>query len=109
MSLYLVTARSGSYRFKHSILDQGWGLFRQQLEYKLAWNGGLLLAVPPEHTSQTCPCCEHVAKDNRKTQAHFEYVCCGYKNHADVVGAINILERGHRLLACGESVVLNHL
>jgi len=43
-----------------------------------------------------------------KTQAQFECVSCGYKNHADVVGAINILERGHRLLACGESVVLNH-
>lgn len=31
---------------------------------------------------------------------------CGYKNNADVVGAINILERGHRLLACGEMVRL---
>lgn len=29
---------------------------------------------------------------------------CAYENNADVVGAINILERGHRLLACGESV-----
>ena len=94
-------------RLNRSILDQGWGLFRHQLEYKLSWNGGILLAVPPEHTSQTCPCCEHLSKDNRKTQAQFECVGCGYKNHADVVGAINILERGHRLLARGESVVLN--
>jgi transposase len=31
-------------------------------------------------------------------------VDCGYENNADVVGAINILERGYRLLACGESV-----
>jgi putative transposase len=30
-------------------------------------------------------------------------VDCGYENHADVVGAINVLERGYRLLACGES------
>ncbi|XXG29979.1 MAG: hypothetical protein WJ306_07870 [Ferrovum myxofaciens] len=29
-------------------------------------------------------------------------VDCGYENNADVVGAINVLERGHRLLACGE-------
>ena len=29
-----------------------------------------------------------------------------YENHADVVGAINVLERGHRLLACGESAQL---
>ena len=33
---------------------------------------------------------------------------CGYKNNADVVGAINILERGHRLLARGEMACLSH-
>ena len=90
-----------------SILDQGWGIFRQQLEYKLEWNGGMLLVVPPQYTSQTCPPCEHVSQDNRKTQSQFECVNCGYKNHADMVGAINILERGHRLLACGEPVKSN--
>jgi putative transposase len=37
-----------------SILDQGWGMFRSQLEYKLEWNGGMLLAVAPENTSRTC-------------------------------------------------------
>jgi putative transposase len=95
-------------RLNRSILDQGWGLFRRQLEYKLDWSGGMLLTVPPEYTSQTCPYYEYVSKDNRKTQAQFECVGCGYKNHADVVGAINILEREHRLLARGESVFLNH-
>lgn len=85
-----------------SILDQGWGIFRSQLEYKLEWNGGLLVAVPPENTSRTCPNCEHVSELNRRTQSQFECVSCRYKNNADVVGALNILERGHRLLACGE-------
>lgn len=86
-----------------AILDQGWGEFRRQLGYKVAWHGGMLLAVPPHHTSQTCPACTHVSQDNRQTQALFLCVDCGYENHADVVGAINILERGYRLLACGES------
>ena len=86
------------------ILDQGWGEFRRQLAYKVSWNSGVLLSVPPHHTSQTCPCCGHVSKDNRQTQAKFLCVDCGYENHADVVGAINILERGYRLLACGEPV-----
>lgn len=85
-----------------AILDQGWSEFRRQLEYKMAWRGGLLLAVPPHQTSQTCPCCGHVSGDNRRTQARFACVACGYENHADTVGAINILERGHRLSACGE-------
>jgi putative transposase len=87
-----------------SILDQGWGEFRRQLAYKRAWNGGTLLAVPPHNTSRTCLACGHVAKDNRLTQAQFLCVDCGYENHADVVGAINVLARGHRVLACGEPV-----
>ena len=88
-----------------SILDQGWHEFRRQLQYKQLWNGGLVVAVPAQYTSQTCPCCSHVSRDNRKTQAHFECVECGYTNNADIVGALNVLERGHRLLACGESAL----
>ena len=96
-----VAQKSGLNR---SILDQGWGEFRRQLAYKVQWHGGMLLVVPPHNTSRTCPCCGHVSGDNRLTQAKFLCVDCGYANNADVVGAINILERGYRLLACGESV-----
>lgn len=85
-----------------SILDQGWGEFRRQLDYKLAWRGGHLIAVPPHNTSRTCPACGHISKENRLTQAKFECVECGFENNADLVGAVNVLERGHRLLACGE-------
>ena len=86
-----------------AILDQGWGEFCRQLDCKLAWRGGHLIAVPPHNTSRTCPAWGQVAADNRRSQAQFACVKCGYQNHADVVGAINVLERGHRLLACGES------
>jgi putative transposase len=96
-----VRAKSG---LNKSILDQGWSEFRRQLEYKMAWKSGWLIAVPPQYTSQICPCCGHTSKENRKTQAKFQCVDCGYENHADVVGAINVLERGYRLLARGESV-----
>lgn len=98
-----VAQKSGLNR---SILDQGWGEFRRQLAYKVQWQCGMLLAVPPQHTSQTCPACGHVSKENRQTQAKFLCVDCSYENHADVVGAINVLERGYRLLACGESAQL---
>ena len=91
-----------------SLLDQGWGEFRRQLEYKTHWRGGFVIAVPPQHTSQTCPCCGHVSKDNRQTQAKFACVECGYEANADLVGAINILARGHRVLACGEPVQSGH-
>jgi putative transposase len=88
-----------------AILDQGWGEFRRQLDYKLIWKGGMLFAVPPHYTSQECPACHHVSADNRQTQARFVCVKCHYENHADVVGAINVLERGYRLLACGDAAL----
>ena len=99
----MVRQKSGLNR---SILDQGWTQFRTLLDYKMKREGGMLLIVPPHHTSTTCPYCDHVSKDNRKTQALFLCACCRYENHADVVGAINVLERGYRLLACGEMVHL---
>ena len=82
-----------------AILDQSWAEFRRQLDYKLVWNGGYLIAVPPHNTSRCCPACEHTTKDNRPTQAQFECVQCGFTENADVVGAINVLKRGQALLA----------
>ena len=92
-----VRAKSG---LNKSILDQGWFEFRRQLDYKLAWNGGHLISVPPHNTSRTCPCCGHVSAENRQTQARFECVECGFGDNADVVGAINVLRAGHARLAC---------
>ena len=96
-----VRAKSGLNR---SILDQGWFEFRRQLEYKMAWAGGLVLAVPPHHTSQTCPACGHVHAGNRATQASFKCLACDFEGHADHVGALNVLARGHRVMACGGDV-----
>ncbi|WP_343230486.1 RNA-guided endonuclease InsQ/TnpB family protein [Xanthomonas euvesicatoria] len=92
-----VRAKSG---LNKSILDQGWFEFRRQLDYKLAWQGGWLVAVPPQNTSRTCPCCGHVSADNRKTQAQFLCVECGFEENADLVGAINVLRAGHARFAC---------
>ena len=84
-----------------AILDQGWAEFRRQLEYKTQWAGGRLVAVSANYTSLTCPrpSCGHVAPANRRTQAQFQCVACGYTDHADVVGAINVLERGLALVS----------
>jgi putative transposase len=84
-----------------AILDQGWGEFRRQLEYKTAWRGGSFVAVDPKNTSRTCPCCGHVSADNRKTQALFVCVKCGHTANADHVGALNDLGAGHAAIACG--------
>ena len=52
------------------------------------------IGAPPQNTSRCCPACGHTAKDNRRTQAKFECVECGFAENADVVGAINVLKRG---------------
>ncbi len=88
-----------------AILDQGWHEFRRQLEYKQDWRGGVVVAVPPAYTSRTCPSCGHESSDNRRTQSRFLCVACGLEGNADVVAAINILERGHRWLAYEESAL----
>ena len=93
-----VRAKSGLNR---SILDQGWFEFRRQLEYKQHWRGGEVIAVNPRNTSRKCPCCGHIAAENRKTQAQFACVDCGYAENADLVGAMNIKAAGHAVLACG--------
>ncbi len=76
-----VKAKSG---LNKSILDQGWGEFRRQLEYKQSWLGGGVLAINPRNTSRTCPACNHVSAENRKTQSKFECVECGYAENADL-------------------------
>ena len=96
-----VRAKAGLNR---SILDQGWGEFRRQVEYKQTWRGGLVLVVDPRNTSRTCPACGHVSAENRKTQAVFLCVRCGHAADADVNAARNILAAGHAVIACGERV-----
>jgi putative transposase len=83
-----------------AILDQGWFEFRRQLDYKLAWHGGYLIAVPPKNTSRQCPSCDHISSDNRKTQADFLCVQCRFTANADEVGSINVLRAGRAQLAC---------
>ena len=86
-----------------SILDQGWYSFSQMLSYKLERGGGKLIKVDPRNTSRTCPRCGFVSAENRKSQATFACIGCGYRSNADEVGAINILRAGQARLACGMS------
>ncbi|MBO6225376.1 MAG: transposase, partial [Psychrobacter sp.] len=91
-----VKAKSG---LNKSILDQGWGMMIDMLEYKQHWQGGLLIKVNPRYTSQTCSQCQHVSKENRQTQARFECVKCRYVANADFNAARNILAAGHAVLS----------
>ncbi|MBO6224389.1 MAG: transposase [Psychrobacter sp.] len=98
-----IKAKSG---LNKSILDQGWGMMVDMLEYKQQWRGGLLIKVNPRYTSQTCSQCQHVSKENRQTQSRFECVKCMYVANADFNAACNILAAGHAVLSaeggCGK-------
>ena len=75
-----------------SLLDAGWGVFLGILARKAESAGRELIPVDPRNTSRTCPrqSCGHTSADNRPTQEKFRCVQCGYTEHADRVGAVNV-------------------
>jgi putative transposase len=77
-----------------SIQDAGWGVFLTILSSKAESAGRKVIAVDPRNTSRTCPECGHVSAENRTAQAKFHCVNCGHQDHADTVGAINVLRAG---------------
>lgn len=65
---------------------------KQFVEYKAKELGILVNLIDPVYTSQECPKCHHISSSNRNG-IHFHCRACGYRSHADRVGAINIASR----------------
>lgn len=63
------------------------GKTKQYLKYKLEAEGIALHEVDERYTSQTCPVCGRRVQPSGR---NFRCVC-GYHEHRDVVGAVNIL------------------
>ena len=60
----------------------------------IAQNYGMQLSiVHSSYTSQMCPECGNLDKNNRKTQEDFECTCCGHKDNADHNASVNIRNR----------------
>ena len=81
----------GRFRKQFNNKYQRW-VYRQaleKLERTCEENRVLFTKVPPAYTSQTCPVCHFRHKDNRRNE-RFQCLKCGYSEHADIVGAINI-------------------
>lgn len=77
-----------------SLQRMGLRALRQAIEEKMQQTGGIVVPVPPQNTSRTCPVCGCCDKRNRPTQALFECIRCHYSANADVVGAINVMRKG---------------
>jgi IS605 OrfB family transposase len=65
------------------------------VEYKAEGRGCMVAGVDPRHTSQTCSCCGHVARNNRRSRGRFVCRRCGYELHADLNAARNIAAKYH--------------
>ena len=73
--------------------------FEEFLTYKAKAVGSLVLKVDASYTSQRCPRCGKVDKNQRNHKLH-EYKCtCGYRSNDDRTGAINIQELGRRWIS----------
>lgn len=73
-----------------------WSFFqlREFMEYKAKREGVPVIIIKPYNTSQRCPNCLYIHKENRKTRNDFECIRCSYKEMADYVAAMNIAEIG---------------
>ena len=68
------------------------GQLQKRVMEKLNWNGYQFMEVEPAFTSQTCPKCGYLDKENRNGK-EFKCLCCGYEDDSDHVGALNIKSR----------------
>lgn len=83
-------------RKRHRAKHHNWSFrqLRQFLVYKAQRAGVLLVFVDPRNTSRTCSHCGFVEKKNRRSQADFSCLRCGYATNADVNAARNLATRG---------------
>ena len=71
---------------------------RSFIAYKAEERGCTVVAVDPRHTSQTCSCCGHQARNNRRSRGRFVCRACGFELHADLNAARNIAAKYHASL-----------
>lgn len=73
--------------------NRSWSFYQleQFLTYKSALTNSQVVNVSAQYTSQRCPKCGTVRKENRNHACH-EYQCnnCGYRSNDDRIGAMNI-------------------
>ena len=69
------------------------GSLKDEFEHIARKYGIAVSLVQSFYTSQTCPKCGCIDKENRKSQEDFECIECGYKSNADLNASMNIRNR----------------
>lgn len=84
-----VYSRKKENRYEH----HSWPFYdlKQKLKYKAHQNGSEVVEVDAHYTSQRCPKCGRILKENRDHELHM-YICdrCGYRSNDDRIAAMNI-------------------
>ena len=84
--------------FGKSVQDNGYGLFREMLDYKLAWKGKKMVKVNRFFpSSKKCCKCGRIKKELKLSERVYHCVC-GNKMDRDRNAAINIREEARRML-----------
>ncbi len=68
------------------------GKLQKRLMQELNWHGYDFMEVDPSYTSQVCPVCGCLDKENRDGKK-FRCACCGHEDDADHNASVNIRER----------------
>ena len=94
-------AMSQCMHFGKSVMDNGYGKFRELLEYKLTWRGKKLVRVDRFFpSSKKCCKCGNIKKELKLSDR--VYLCaCGNRIDRDLNAAINIREEARRMLLAG--------
>jgi putative transposase len=79
--------KKGKGLVRQKLSQWNFGYLMARIENRLTKHGIIAIKVKEYYTSSKCPSCTKLNKPKNR-----EYVCsCGYKQHRDIVGAINIL------------------
>ncbi len=81
---------------------RSWSFYQleQFLGYKAMETGSEIVKVPAQYTSQRCPKCGRIRKENRDHRIH-EYICdaCSYRSNDDRTAAMNLYALGMMYVA----------
>lgn len=86
-----VTGMMKNHHLAKAIGEQGWNMFKAQLEYKCAWTGKTLILIPRFFpSSKRCSSCGHVLKELKLSTRKWTCPECGVQHDRDVNAAKNI-------------------
>ena len=85
---------------------RSWAFYELQtkLTYKAQQVGSQVVTVSPKYTSQRCPRCGQIDKNNRNHDIHQYHCCyCGFTTNDDRVAAMNLYNLGRQYIIGDEN------